>query len=180
MLSIPEAHSVIEQGGVVVYPTEAVYGLGCSAFNPTSIKKLLAIKQRPIHKGLIILINDYEQLWPLTTLSPTDPLLDPVKAAWPGHVTFLFPKSKKVLDLVSGKHDTIAIRMSAHPVANQLATPMPICSTSANTTGHPPLQNPNQIESCFGDKLDGIVEGELGNEAKPSRIIDLCTQQTIR
>lgn len=180
MLSIPEARAVIEQGGVIAYPTEAVYGLGCSPFMPEAVQKLLDLKTRPAHKGLIILINRYAQLWPLTSLLPDDPLLAPIRNAWPGHVTFLFPKSDKVPDLVSGEHDTIAIRMSAHPVASALCDLNPICSTSANTAGQPPLKTPKAISASFGDDLEGIVEGALGDNDKPSTIIDIRTNAVIR
>lgn len=180
MISIPEAQTVIEQGGVIAYPTEAVYGLGCSAFNTQAVQNLLKLKRRPAQKGLIILIKHYEQLWPLITLPPNDPLLNPVREAWPGHVTFLFPKSDKVPDCVSGEHDTIAIRMSAHPVARELSAITPICSTSANTAGTPPLLSTKDITTSFGEGLNGIVEGALGDNHKPSTIIDISTQAVIR
>lgn len=180
LVSIPQALSLIEQGGIIAYPTEAVFGLGGSPFHQEALERIYTLKGRPKDKGMILLINSYDQLWPLTTLSKNDPLMTSVKEAWPGHTTFLFPKSDAISLDITGGSQKIAIRMSQHPIASALCEKGPIISTSANPSGQPAIQSMDTLISVFGNKVDGIVKGDLGNAKKPSTIIDLVSKQIIR
>ncbi len=180
LLSVIEAQHLLAAGGVIAYPTEAVYGLGCDAFNEKAVLKLLTLKQRPIEKGLIILIHQWVDLFPLIGDIPEDSLAL-VKATWPGPVTWVFPKSSQIPDYLSGVHQSIAIRMSKHPIAHALCAQSPIISTSANLAGCEPLRDVAAVEAQFhATVLDGIVEGALGGLPTPTAILDVLTQQKWR
>lgn len=179
-LSISEGLHCLQEGGVIAYPTEAVYGLGCDAWNEAAVLRLLALKERPIEKGVIVLIHDWESLYPLID-EVSDACLMQVKATWPGPVTWVFPKSKLVPNYLSGAHPGIAIRMTNHPVAHALSKQGPIVSTSANRAGDEPFRDALALEAAFlGKGLNGIVEGELGGLATPTTIRDVLTQEKWR
>jgi len=172
---------VIRHGGVIAYPTEAVYGLGCDPLNANAVQKILHLKQRDWRKGLILIASDMSQLTPyIQPLSPD--LQAKVEAAWPGPVTWLLPARPEVPKWIKGLHQTIAVRVTAHPDTATLCriAKMAIISTSANVADKPPAQNPLTIQKEFGRDIEYIVHGELGGSDKPSQIIDGMTDQIIR
>ena len=139
---IDAAHALLDAGEVIAYPTEAVYGLGCDIFNEQAVLRILGLKKRDKAKGLIILIADWTQLWDLIDKDAvSDARFDVIKKSWPGPVTWIFPKSRRAPEWITGSHDGIAIRMTGHPVAHALCKNGPIVSTSANLAGHAPLRN---------------------------------------
>lgn len=176
---ISEAQLLLKQGKIIVYPTEAVYGLGCDPFNGEAVKKMLALKQRSAHNGLIVLIADWSQLTPLIGEIP-EQLLEAVSTSWPGPTTWLFPKAATIPDWVSGAHNSIAIRMSAHPVAKALCSQGPIISTSANISGHDPAMTQADVHAQFPDGIDALIEGALGGASQPSAIYDVLTGKRLR
>lgn len=176
---IDTARQYICNGSIIAYPTEAVYGLGCDPFNESAVKRLLKIKQRSQEKGLILIISSWKQLQELIA-DPELIDLSKVKETWPGHTTWIFPKSAKVPEIVSGVHESIAVRMSAHATAAQLAKDMPIVSTSANITSFEPARSIKEIEQQFSGCIDGVVVGSLGNSSQPSSIYDVVTGNKLR
>lgn len=179
LVPLHNARRILKLGGVLAYPTEAVYGLGCDALNEASVYRILALKNRPVSKGLIILIHDWDQLTPLIAKIPPE-CMEKVRATWPGPVTWVFPKSSSVPSFLSGDHNTIAIRMSHHPVANALAVDGPIVSTSANITTQLPARDYSTVIAQFSYEIDGIVEGDVGIESQPSQIFDVLTGIQLR
>lgn len=178
-LSISQAQTSIEAGNVIAYPTEAVYGLGCDPWNECAVHQVLALKHRPVEKGLILVIADWAQLFPL--IQPlTEAQLLAVRQTWPGHVTWVFPKSEQVPSWVSGAFDTIAIRMSAHPVTRALALKQPLISTSANQSGLEPARSWDEVLAQFPEGIEGCVEGVLGGALQPSTIRDVLTGACLR
>lgn len=173
-----DAIKLLSDGGVIAYPTETTYGLGCDAFNEKALTKLSQLKGRPSQKGYIVLINNLKQL---------DLLADPISTEqkqrlmqyWPGAYTFVFPTNISLPKALVGQYSTIAIRMTSHPIAKALCQHSPITSTSANISGEPVCIDINEIEVKFGNKLDGLVIGKPGNQP-PSQIIDLITNQRYR
>ncbi|PJD90619.1 MAG: threonylcarbamoyl-AMP synthase [Legionella sp.] len=174
-----QAVTELPLGHVFAYPTEAVYGLGCDMFHQPAVERILALKDRPMHKGLIVLIAEWSQLFPLIGDVPLSKL-DAIKETWPGPTTWVFPKSSLVPVWVSGEHPTIAIRMTAHPIARQLCERGPIVSTSANPQGQEPARSLASLDHMFPVGLDGVVMGALGVELQPSSIFDALTHQQFR
>lgn len=176
---IDEARALVQGGEVIAYPTEAVYGLGCDPFNQQAVEDLLALKKRAASKGLIVLVSDWKQVWPLIADVP-ESTLDAVRKTWPGPVTWIFPKSDAVPAWLSGEHASIAIRMTAHPVARALCAYAPIVSTSANVTGTEPADNINVLDSVFLDGVAGVVVGELGGDLTPSEMYNVLDGMRLR
>jgi len=174
-----EARQLLNQGKILAYPTEAVYGLGCDPFNEKAVETLLALKKRERRKGLIVLIADWSQLAPLIGSIPLDKL-DAVRDNWPGPVTYIFPKAAIIPDWLCGNHSTVAIRMSAHPVARALCKNGPIISTSANLSGYPPVVDEVSLCGAFPVGIDALMAGSLGGLKQPSVIYDVLNGERLR
>lgn len=174
------AAALIRCGGVIAYPTEAVFGLGCDPRNATAVARLLAIKQRPPDKGLILIAAEAAQLKPY--LLPVDPEIR-VRAyrAWPGPVTWLWPARPETPRWLTGDHSTLAVRVTAHPLAAELCRHAgPIVSTSANLSGREPARTSAEVNMQLGALLDGILKGEVGGRDRPSEIRDVHTGGLVR
>lgn len=178
-VNIANALEIIAKGGVIAYPTETTFGLGCDATNQQALQKLITIKQRCQTKGFIALIKDYQQL-ELLVSPPSKTQMTQLKAAWPGPYTFVFPSPRPYLPkLLTGQYSSLAIRMSSHPIAQSLCQNTPITSTSANISGQDVVTQRTQLQQQFGHLLDGIVEGQPGHQAA-SQIIDIVTGKRYR
>lgn len=179
--SIDAAVESVNKGGVLAYPTEAVFGLGCNPNHLSAVQRLLGIKQRPADKGLILLAANINQL---TDFVPPldDEILERVNPTWPGPVTWLLPVRDEVSPLVRGTHRTIAVRISDHPVCQLLCQRLghPLISTSANLSGYPPATSAAQVEQQLGTQIDLILDKPLGGRTNPSEIRDAITNQILR
>ena len=175
------AIAALKQQQIIAYPTEAVYGLGCDPRSESAVEKILQLKNRQREKGLILIACDITQLEPYLGLL-TDKQWQQLKQTWPGAHTWLVPKSNAVPTWIHGAFDTIAVRVTNHPVAAALCQRFghPLVSTSANRAGQTPLTDNVRVFETFGDEIDYIVSGRVGNQRKPSVIQDLLTQQLIR
>jgi len=175
-----QAASIVTAGGVIAYPTEAVYGLGCDPLDQAAVMRLLAIKQRPVDKGLILLAGETAQLqdWVLAS----EMQWRQMSARWPAPVTFLVTPSANVPDWIKGKHDKVAVRVSGHPGARRIAllARTPIVSTSANLAGKDAHRFAEALHEELGSQLDGVVRGECNISDRPSTIIDLETGRIVR
>lgn len=175
------AVNTLRKGGVIAYPTESVYGLGCDPFNKNAVLELLAIKKREPRKGLILVARDFTQIEHLIMpITPT--LLTPILETWPGPHTWVFPASDAVPSWIRGDHDTVALRVSAHPIVEQLCYHFcgPIVSTSANFAGELPTRNYQATKKIFKDVVDFIVNGSTGTLARPTTIRDAITNDILR
>lgn len=172
---------VVKSGGVIAYPTEAVWGLGCDPWQQQAVERLLALKSRPSSKGLILIAGDIEQIdFLLAKLAPQD--YQKLVQSWPAAITWIVPHFGLVPDYLSGGRDTIALRVSAHPDVQAICKALagPIVSTSANPSGRDPALDIEQIANYFPRDLDLAFEGELGGLEQPSRIFDLASGQQLR
>lgn len=179
---LARARTILQQGGVIAYPTEAVWGLGCDPWNQSAVERILVLKKRPIEKGMILVASSIQQVRFLLDLLP-DNLQREAESHWPGPVTCLLPDiNQQIPEWVRGDHSTIAVRVSDHPVVRALCTAAgtPLVSTSCNPAGQEPARNATQVHHYFDDQLDWIVPGELGGNSKPSRIIDIVTGHQLR
>ncbi|MFO8045404.1 MAG: Sua5/YciO/YrdC/YwlC family protein [Halomonas sp.] len=178
---IAHAVDVLRRGGVIAYPTEAVWGLGCDPDNDAALTRLLRLKQRDPAKGMILVASSAAQFESWLAGLPLE-LHAPLAASWPGPNTWLVPDNGRSHGLVRGGHARVALRVSAHPLVGALCDAFggPIVSTSANKASELPAMSVDQVRCIFDDELDAIVEGELGGLERPSTIRDLVTGQLMR
>jgi L-threonylcarbamoyladenylate synthase len=178
---LQRASAAIHSGGVIAYPTEAVFGLGCDPLNPTAVAHLLAVKHRPIQKGLILIASCLQQLQPfIAPLSNNDLAL--LKKSWPGPHTWLLPARAETPYWLRGEHQSVAVRVTAHPLAAALceSSGHALVSTSANPAGRPPARQTLQVHKYFHRQIDYILSGDTGNTPSPTCIRDLRSQKLIR
>lgn len=172
---------MIWNGGIIAYPTESVYGLGCDPENTSAVLELLAIKNRPLAMGFILIAADLHQLLPyMGKVNKT--ILDRLRASWPGPVTWLVPAHPRVPVWIRGEHDSVAVRITAHPQVASLCNMIDsaLVSTSANIHGHAAARNMLQVRQQFDDSLDYILPGRVGGKKRPTEIRDALTNKIIR
>lgn len=172
----------MRRGGVIAYPTEAVWGVGCDPFNEDALERLLHLKSRPRHKGVILAAASIAQVEPLLA-GLSDEQRSRVSSTWPGPVTWLLPDPHHLVpEWVKGKHNSVAVRVSNHPVVQALCNEFggPIVSTSANPAGAEPARNMLRVQLYFANRVDAIMPGALGDLDQPTQIRDLLTESVIR
>lgn len=171
----------LKKGGLVAYPTESCYGIGCLPVNMKAITRLIRLKKRPQHKGMIVVADQWSRLQPLlkTPSEQTKMMLD---KAWPAPKTFLLPSKKNVLPVLRGRgRDKLAVRIPAHIGARGLCKELKtaLVSTSCNRAGKRPCKTEREVKRQFGNKV-WIMSGLVGRYKQPSQIIDGETGQRLR
>jgi L-threonylcarbamoyladenylate synthase len=160
----------LKRGGLIAYPTESCYGLGCDPDNRKAVQRILKLKQRPQRKGLILIASNYHQvaryLQPLTPIEQTRLPNDGAQA-----VTYLMPVKPSAPRWLRGEHDTLAVRLTAHPFAKQLchSANSALVSTSANRSGQRPAKTFAECQRLFGKKV-WVLRGRVGKRKQPSTI----------
>lgn len=205
--SVVQAAGWLKEGQLLAYPTESVWGIGCDPFNQMAVQRLLAMKQRPIHKGMIVVTDDIQRIAPLLD-DLNDSQRRTVLESWHMHSetiskqahTWLLPLSKQLTvpipSWITGDHNSVAVRIIAHPLVQQLCTQMVspdnpygfVVSTSCNPSGKPPALTLNQAQAYFLDDnkhsdLDKQVHyltGDTLGYKLPSQIGDALTGAIIR
>lgn len=180
-LKLQRAVASLQRGGVIAYPTEAVWGLGCNPHDARAVAGLLELKQRPVEKGLILVGANVEQFAPYLEGLPQQ-LIDKFGATPPRPTTWLVPVNGYAPDWITGRYTSVALRVSTHKLVRSLclAYGSPLVSTSANKTGHPPAATPWPLRKWLGRGLDYILPGELGGHNSPSEIRDLISDKVLR
>ena len=178
---IKAAAEIIWAGGVVAYPTESCYGLGCDPRQPHAIERLLCMKRRHWRQGLILIAARLQQLKKYIDCNH-EHALKRAANVWPGPYTWLMPCSPVVSMWIRGRHDTVAVRVTAHKGAAALCnySRMALISTSANRHGRPPARSAQAVYREFGDEVDYVLVGSLGKQQTPSQIRDAITNRVIR
>lgn len=192
--------NTLNNGGVFAYPTESVWGLGCDPFNESAVMKLLALKDRPLSKGVILVGADVAMVAPLLKHLPhamQTQIIDSWSANSPASqqaITWLIPlhftadKTNHAKSIatpipkwITGKHESVAIRVTPHPLVQKLCQAFGglIVSTSCNPAGETPAKDLHTAKSYFGNQIDYLEAETLGYTA-PSKIIDALTNQVIR
>ncbi|MDO8293451.1 MAG: Sua5/YciO/YrdC/YwlC family protein [Gallionella sp.] len=170
----------LRRGGLIAYPTESCYGLGCDPDNRAAVQRLLKLKQRPQRKGLILITASYRQvaryLQPLNAAEQQRLREDGSLA-----VTYLMPAHRSAPRWLRGAHDTLAVRLTAHRQAAQLCRGVDsaLVSTSANRSGQRPARTYAQCQRLFGRKV-WVLPGCVGKRKKPSTIRAWADGQIIR
>ncbi len=168
----------LRTGGIIAYATESCFGLGCDPMNRRAVQRILRLKGRPQAKGLILIATDLAQLQPY--LAPLPAGLD-VAAYWPGPTTLLLPASRRCPRWLTGKHQTIAVRVTAHPDARQTCqlAAMALVSTSANRSGQRPLRSAAACHALFGDTVL-VLPGRTGTRRRPSTVLNPLSGRVVR
>lgn len=175
-----ELRAYLTRGGLIAYPTESCYGLGCDPRNKRALKRLIALKGRDAGKGLLLIADHFRRLRRfVAALPPAD--LARMKRSWPGPVTWVVPASTACPPLLTGGRSTIAVRVTAHPVAARLCRMlgMALVSTSANKSGQKPARTAAQCRRAFGARVP-VIEGRIGARKRPSTLIDLASGTVLR
>ena len=172
-----DAYEVLKGGGIIIYPTEGIYGIGCDPFNQDSVDKLFQLKGREACKSFIIICSDVIHL--------NNIINDKYKAyeelLTKSFVTWVVPAHRECPQWLK-TNNTVAVRITNHPVIDDLCQVFngPIISTSANYSNHEYINDIKKIEVLFDNKVDCIINGELGGELKPSTIKDIITKKILR
>ena len=181
--TLAETVQALQRGGVVAYPTEAVWGLGCDPRDEAATLRLLGLKQREVEKGLILIAADEAQLGPFIDMAALEPAQrDAVCASWPGPHTWIVPSAPGAPAWVTGTHAGIAVRVSAHPAVVALCAAFggALVSTSANRAGEPAAHAIEQLDPRIVDGVDAVLEGETGGLDRPTEIRDARTGVALR
>jgi len=178
---LQQATHALREGGIIAYPTEAVWGLGCNPENEAAVMRLLNLKHRAVEKGLILVAANIEQFAPYLT-EITAEHYEQLQASWPSFQTWVVPTSQVVPHWLRGNHSGIALRVSAHPIVRELCQSFggPLVSTSANPSTQPAALNIEQVEHYFSDQLAFILPGDVSGAGAPSPIIDIITGKPLR
>lgn len=173
------AQATLRAGGVIAYATESCYGLGCLPGNARGLKAILRLKGRPNRKGMIVVGQGFGELAPL--LKPVSAEEEAsMQAYWPGPVTLLLPAARRTLPLLRGRHDKLAVRVTAHAQTAALCRRLgPLVSTSANFAGQRSLKSAAACRRAFGEAVL-VLPGQVGRRRKPSTIIDFASGRVLR
>jgi L-threonylcarbamoyladenylate synthase len=180
-LRLKAAVQALRAEGVVACPTESVWGLSCDPDSEQAVFRVLQLKQRPVARGLILVAASESQLgFLLCDLSAEE--RERLSASWPGPSTWLIPHRYRLQPWVYGEHDTVAVRVSDHPVVQQLCRAWggPLISTSANPAGAQPARSSFAVQRYFGTEVDERLPGHVGAQPRPSQIRDLVTGEVLR
>jgi len=171
---IEAAVTVLRDGGLAVYPTDTVYGLGARADDAAAVARVFELKARPADQALPLLVGDLAQLgWAVHGLSPLARRF--TARFWPGALTLILPRSQNVPDAVTGGGDTVAVRLPGHPVPRALALGLgvPVVGTSANLSGSPSALTAAEAAARLGARVDAIVDGGRVPGGTESTVLDL-------
>ncbi len=178
--SIGIAISLLKKGELVAFPTETVYGLGARVFCPSAIRNIFLVKGRPQDNPLIVHVSTFEQIDQMAAFLPKD-FFSLSAAFFPGPLTIVLPKNKKVPSIVSGGGETVAIRMPRHPIAYALISEMdePIVAPSANLSGKPSSTSAQHVLNDFSGKIAAVIDGGSCEVGLESTVISLCGEQPL-
>ena len=173
--------ALVRKGGVIAYPTEAVFGLGCRPADPAAFERILEVKNRDIGKGVIVITDDLARVahW----LEPVPEAMQALaEASWPGPHTWLWPARASCPAWLRGSHTRLAVRVTAHPAVRALCATAgsALVSTSANRSGDPPCRDSECVQQFFGGRVDGILDLPCGGADAPSSIRDMMTGAWVR
>jgi len=179
--AIAAAVAALRSGGIVAYPTEAVYGLGCDPANAAAVAELFALKQRPADRGVLLIAADFAQVERYIGSAP-DAAVARARATWPGPQTWVFPRAPETPTWLCGAHPGIALRVTAHTQAAELCRAFggAIVSTSANRHDAPPARSADEVRAAFGTELAYILDGPTGGLERPTPIRDALSGASLR
>ena len=175
--TLDQAVLKLKNGGLIVYPTDTIYGIGCDALNQSAVNKIYQLKGRDDRKPMSFICHDIEQIKKFAQLSSDH--IDLLERNLPGAFTFILEASQGCPDHLKSQNNTVGIRIPDNQICLELVRKLdsPIITTSINQSGQPPLNDPQEIEAIFGDRLDLILDaGEIKGSA--STIVDLTQPES--
>lgn len=171
---IERAVDLLHRGGLVCFPTDTVYGIGAHAFQPQAIERLFAIKRRPVHLPIPLLLADVASLEVVCADIP--PIAWQLAARfWPGGLSLVLRRLAQVPDLVTAGGATVAVRVPDHAWVRQLCGRLgaPLAATSANLHGQPPPVTAGDVADAFEGQVPLIVDGGVCRGGVASTVLDL-------
>jgi L-threonylcarbamoyladenylate synthase len=169
---IARAAKILCNGGTVAFPTETVYGLGANALEASAVANIFLAKDRPNWDPLIVHVSNRAMLNEVATVSEQAERL--IKAFWPGPLTLLLPRTKKIPDTVTANRPLVGVRMPAHPLAHALieAAGLPLAAPSANRFGRTSPTTAEHVLQDLDHRIDAIVDGGATNVGVESTVLD--------
>ena len=177
---IGETARIIKSGGVIVYPTDTIYGLGCNSFDPHAVERIYAIKKRPSNQPVLALINSVEELMSLTgEISEKARIL--IDKFWPGPVTFVFRAKSGVPQCIQSHDGKIGIRLPKHEFCRYICrlSVVPVLSTSANISGMPQTNNVEILRDIFAGQVDLFIDAGNCTSITVSTIVDVTGSEPV-
>lgn len=171
--NIAQARRILQKGGIIIYPTDTLYGLGADIFNQKAVERILKIKGRDFKKPISVMVSNFSEIEKLAQVNLKQKKI--IKAILPGPFTLLLKKRKKVPDFITAGSDKAGFRMPCSEVCQKLSKNMPLTTTSANVADFKPSLSLKKITREFGEKVDFILKGEKLS-GQPSIIIDLTEE----
>ncbi len=179
--AIAAAVACLREGGIIAYPTESVFGLGCDPLNEAAVRRILALKKRTLSAGLILVGGNFEQLLPFMGRVP-EAVTAKLVSSWPAPVTWIVPASRSTPAWVTGERDTIAVRIPDLEIARDLCTAFDgaLVSTSANPSGKAAARSADDVKGYFPTSIDYILDSATGGLPFPSEIRDALSDEILR
>ena len=177
---VREAAETVLASGVILYPTDTIYGLGCDAFNAKAIDRIFRIKRRAEAKPTLLLVRNREMLRELVEeITPVARLL--MKRFWPGPLTLVFRAQAKINPMISAGTPTVGIRIPDNAFCLKLieACGKPLVSTSANISDRPAVRDMKSLIRNFGDKVDLFIDAGRLATSRPSTVVDVSGGEII-
>lgn len=180
---LTKAANTLLAGGVIICPTEGVYGISALASNDQAIARIIKIKHRALNKGLIVVASNLKMCHTVVDFPKlTAEAQQLLYSKWPGHATFILPAAAQVSPVLTGARSTLAVRVTAFPLLSRLCDLVgaPIVSTSANISGSEPLQTLEELRAVFAHEVDYILDEPCQGLNKPSTIYDTLSGKILR
>jgi L-threonylcarbamoyladenylate synthase len=177
---IEEGAKILKRGGIIAFPTDTVYCLGASIFDEKAVRRVFEVKQRPFNMALPVIISDVTQIKDVGISLP-EIATRLAQKFWPGALTLVIYKSKKVSDIVTANKNTIAVRVPAHPIPVALINRLgvPLVGTSANVHGKPSPVTAAEVRSQLDDQVDLIIDGGRCPGGEASTIVDVTGEEPV-
>ncbi len=182
--ALSEAVKILREGGVIAYPTEYCFGLGCDPQNSAAVRRILKIKERAEGQGLILVAANTHQVEQYAVLLGLERQAQ-IQNGWPGPTTWILPVKDATPAWIHGDHQSVAMRVTAHPLVSDICLQFggAIVSTSANRHGRPSLLGTSEVIAELGEELDLVVDGPIAATAQTqsaSSIFDAISGEQLR
>ncbi len=177
---VQEAAAVLRSGGVIVYPTETLYGLGADARNPEAVRRVFEIKKRPPDRAVTVILGSEDMLDEVVSSVP-ELARELTDVFWPGPLTLVLPARSDLPTLLLAGGTTIGVRVPGDYLCRALSKELggPITATSANISGGPDLIDPGDIERVLGEEVDLLIDAGPARSRVPSTVA-LVTDRSVR